>query len=253
MTIRLHVNIDHVATLRNQRDTTYPDVVLAARACLGAGAKGITVHLREDRRHIRDADVQALRKLMSPKLGEAELLGTLNLEMAATEEMAKIAGETRPDVVTLVPEKREERTTEGGLDLRVSRAKVDNIARVCRQQGIKLSLFIEADLEQIRLSRELGAAQVEFHTGGYAEARAADRPRFLAQFSGAAELAHELGLEVAAGHGLTTENVVALVSMPHLVELNIGHAIICDSVLSGLPAAVRAMLSAVAQGSAALR
>jgi pyridoxine 5-phosphate synthase len=248
MTIRLHVNIDHVATLRNQRDTSYPDVVEAARACIGAGAVGITVHLREDRRHIRDADVRALRALLSRKEGGPGRSGTLNLEMAATEEMAKIAGEVGPDVITLVPEKREERTTEGGLDVRVSRAKVEHVARVAEQRGIKLSLFIEADLEQIRLSKELGATQVEFHTGGYAEARASERPRFLSQFARAAELAHEIGLEVAAGHGLTTENVGALVKMPHLVELNIGHAIICDAVFLGLPAAVRAMLLAIDTG-----
>jgi len=250
MTIRLHVNIDHVATLRNQRDTPYPDVRLAAQACLTSGAEGITVHLREDRRHIRDADVRALRALLGRKKAEGKLLGTLNLEMAATDEMARIAGEVGPDVVTLVPEKREERTTEGGLDLRASRANVAQVARVCRERGIKLSLFIEATTEQIRLAQELGAAQVEFHTGSYALAAVAERPQFLNQFTRAAEEAHALGLEVAAGHGLTTENVGALVRVPHLVELNIGHALVCDAVLLGLSGAVRAMQTAIERGVA---
>lgn len=245
MSLRLHVNIDHVATLRNQRDTTYPDVVEAARLCLAAGAEGITVHLREDRRHIRDHDVRALRKLLAQQESTGTLRGTLNLEMAATHEMAKIAGEIRPDVVTLVPEKREERTTEGGLDLYATRVSVEHVANVCRSQGIKLSLFIEAAVDQIRLARELGAAQVEFHTGHYAEAPASERGPLVAQFKRAAELAHELGMEVALGHGLTTENVVPLLVVPHLAELNIGHSIICDAVMMGLSGAVKAMLAAL--------
>jgi pyridoxine 5-phosphate synthase len=246
MTVRLHVNIDHVATLRNQRDTPYPDIVEAARACIEAGAHGITVHLREDRRHIRDRDVVALRKLLSQRLRAGALTGTLNLEMAATREMADIAGSVGPDVVTLVPEKREERTTEGGLDLGQARQNVELVGRVCAEQGIKLSLFIEALPQQIRLARELGAAQVEFHTGHYAGAELSERARLLTEFAEAAELAHGLGLEVAAGHGLTTTNVVPLLGVPHLVEFNIGHAIVCDAVMLGLPAAVRAMLMALA-------
>jgi pyridoxine 5-phosphate synthase len=251
MTLRLHVNIDHVATLRNQRDTVYPDVVEAARCCLQAGAHGITVHLREDRRHIRDADVVALRSLLSQTPRPGTLLGTLNLEMAATREMARVAAAICPDVITLVPEKREERTTEGGLDLRQMRANVEEVARAAQAQGVKLSLFIEALPEQIRLAQELNAAQVEFHTGHYAEAEAesGETTRLLAQFSEAARLAHELGLEVAAGHGLTTTNVVPLLRIPHLVEFNIGHSLVCDAVMMGLPAAVRAMLLALDEGN----
>jgi pyridoxine 5-phosphate synthase len=245
MTMRLHVNIDHVATLRNQRDTSYPDIVTAAQLCLSAGAVGITVHLREDRRHIRDADVYALRKLLSRDPNRPGLPGTLNLEMAATSEMAQIARDVRPDVVTLVPEKRQERTTEGGLDLVRARAHVEEVRAACHASGIKMSLFIEALPEQIELARELGAAQVEFHTGHYAEAPEGERPALLRQFSEGAERAHRLGLEVAAGHGLTTQNVVPLLGLPHLVELNIGHSIVCEAVMVGLGPAVAAMVRAL--------
>lgn len=227
---RLHINIDHVATLRNQRDTPYPDPVEAARLCLAAGAQGITVHLREDRRHIRDADVRALRK---------QLDTVLNLEMAATEEMCGIAEEVHPQVITLVPERREERTTEGGLDVRAASSAVERVAQLCERTSIKLSLFIEADLDQVRLSRELGARQVEFHTGHYAEAGSAEVEGLLPRFAQAAELAHELGLEVAAGHGLHCGNVAPIVRVPHMAELNIGHAVISEAVLVGLPDAVR--------------
>lgn len=237
--MRLHINIDHIATLRNQRDTAYPDLVEAARICMAAGADGITVHLREDRRHIRDADVWALR---------AEHKGLLNLEMAATDQMAAIAAEVKPDVVTLVPEKREERTTEGGLDVIKTRAAVLKVAEVCRQAGIKLSLFIEADEAQVRASKEVGAAQVEFHTGHYCEAPLAERKELLLELEKAAELAESLGLEVAAGHGLNVENVGPIAAISGIRELNIGHSVICAAVMVGLGPAVQELRGSVEMG-----
>jgi pyridoxine 5-phosphate synthase len=250
--IRLHVNIDHVATLRNQRDTPYPSVLTAAETCLLSGADGITVHLREDRRHIRDRDVTQLRALMGtagkPTLGHP-LRGTLNLEMAASGEMGEIAGRILPDVVTLVPEKREERTTEGGLDVIKSRAAVEAIAKICRASGIRLSLFIEADPAQIRASQDLGAEQVEFHTGHYAETARSERDALLPAFRDACHLAHELGLAVAAGHGLNTENVGLIAALPHMEELNIGHSVISDAIFQGLQGAVRSLRSAIQAAS----
>ncbi len=237
--MRLHINIDHVATLRNQRDTPYPDVVEAARLCMDAGADGITVHLREDRRHIRDADVRALKE---------KHRGLLNLEMAATVEMAAIAAEVKPDVVTLVPEKREERTTEGGLDVRKTWDAVRLVAEVCARENIKLSLFIEADEDQVRASHELGAGQVEFHTGHYCEAPEAERPKLIAQLRKAADLADSLGLEVAAGHGLNVENVGAVTAIDSIRELNIGHSVVCSAVMVGLGQAVAELRAAVECG-----
>lgn len=236
--MRLHINIDHVATLRNQRDTVYPDLVEAARLCMEAGAGGITVHLREDRRHIRDADVRALR---------ASRFGLLNLEMAATSEMARIAGEIVPEVVTLVPEKREERTTEGGLDVTRSAASIGEVARVCREVGTKLSLFIEPSPQQVRKSHELGANQVEFHTGHYCEASEEQRPKLLFDLKGAAELARDLGLEVAAGHGLNLENVGPVARIAAIEELNIGHSVVCDAIVWGLAEAVRRLDAVIRQ------
>jgi pyridoxine 5-phosphate synthase len=197
---------------------------------MAAGASGITVHLREDRRHVRDADVRALRDRHQ---------GLLNLEMAATSEMARIAGEIVPQVVTLVPENREERTTEGGLDVRRSAKSIAQVAAVCQDKGIKLSLFIEASLDQVKRSREAGAQQVEFHTGHYCEAPEAERPMLLTSMREAARLARELGLEVAAGHGLNCENVAPVVAIEAIEELNIGHSVVCDAVLVGLAEAVR--------------
>lgn len=237
--MRLHINIDHVATLRNQRDTPYPDLVEAARLCMAAGADGITIHLREDRRHIRDADVWALRKSHR---------GLLNLEMAATAEMAAIAAEVKPEVVTLVPEKREERTTEGGLDVDKTRDAVKTVATVCQEAGIKLSLFIEPVPEQVRASKELGAAQVEFHTGRYCEASGEERKELLLEIERAVELAESLGLEVAAGHGLNLDNVGPIAAIEGIRELNIGHSIVCAAVLVGLGPAVQEMRGAVECG-----
>lgn len=245
--VRLHVNVDHVATIRNARGTSYPDPVEAAKACLDHGAVGITAHLREDRRHIKDADVDALRAFLQGQ--------TLNLEMAATDEMIAIALRVRPEVVTLVPERREERTTEGGLDVIAGgEALAGRVARLL-QAGIRVSLFIAADDAQIRASKALLVEQIELHTGEYAHAfgdpsKAADE---LARLARGAKLGAELGLEVAAGHGLTRSNVVDVAAIPQIAELNIGHAIVADAVLLGIGGATRAMADAMAKGSSRAR
>ncbi len=240
MPVRLHVNIDHVATLRQARGTRYPDPVHAAQICEDAGADGITLHLREDRRHIIDRDVERMR----------EALNTLmNLECAATDEMVDIALRVRPDVVTFVPERREERTTEGGLDVVANRAHLSSRIARLREAGIKVSLFIGADEAQVEASHALGAKQVEFHTGPYAHAKvgvAREVERTL--IATAAVAAHARGLEVAAGHGLTRANVVGIASIPELEELNIGHAIVSDAVIMGMARAVRGMRNAIRRG-----
>ncbi len=254
--MRLHINIDHVATLRNARGTPYPDPVEAARVCLEAGAHGITAHLREDRRHIRDEDVERLR---------ATLRDTFNLECAATDEMIAIAVATRPDVVTLVPERREERTTEGGLDVIGQRDSLAKHIETLQAADVKVSLFIAPDLAQVEASRKLGVEQIELHTGEYAHAFGYGRPSSTdltrpiphtaqaehARLAAAAKHGHELGLEIAAGHGLTTRNVGALVAIKEIVELNIGHAVIADSVFMSLGGAVKAMLAAIGKGRTA--
>lgn len=251
--MRLHINIDHVATLRNARGTPYPDPVDAARICLEAGAHGITAHLREDRRHMRDEDIERLR---------AMLRATFNLECAATDDMIGIAVSTRPDVVTLVPERREERTTEGGLDVVGNAKSLAKHIAALQAADIKVSLFIAPDAQQIEASRRLGVEQIELHTGEYAHAFGYGRPSSLdltrpmpedakhelSRLTDAARRGHELGLEVAAGHGLTTRNVGALVSIQEIVELNIGHAVIADAVFMSLGGAVKAMLASVAKG-----
>jgi pyridoxine 5-phosphate synthase len=236
--VRLHINVDHVATLRNARGTPYPDPVRAAEECLAAGAHGITAHLREDRRHIVDADVGRLRALC------ASHHRTFNLEMAATDEMVAIAVRVRPDVCTLVPERREERTTEGGLDAVGGGEALASRVRALAQAGIKVSLFIAADAAQIERSKAVGAAQIELHTGEYAHGHEGE----LARIAEGARQGHALGLEVAAGHGLTQENVPALVAVPEVVELNIGHAVVADAVFFGLAGAVRAFEAAIAKG-----
>ncbi len=237
--IRLHINIDHVATLRNQRDAIYPSPVLAAELCELAGADGITAHLREDRRHIRDADIDALR---------ASVTTLLNLEMAATEEMCKVAERVRPEVVTLVPERREERTTEGGLDVVKGREHLAPLIQRCLRAGIKVSLFIEADEAQIRASHALGVQQIELHTGHYAEAKRSERPALLERLGKGAKMGHELGLEVAAGHGLTRANVIDVAALPHIEELNIGHSVVAEAVFVGLSQAVRDLRVAIDRG-----
>ena len=237
--IRLHINIDHVATVRNARGTVYPDPVAAAAICELAGADGITAHLREDRRHIKDDDIARLR---------ASLTTMLNLEMAATDEMLGIAERVEPSVVTLVPERRAELTTEGGLDVVVARAAIEKVSAMCLKKKIKLSLFIAPDEAHVRSSRELGASQVEFHTGEYCHKRGEARAHELVRLKRACALAHGLGLEVAAGHGLTRSNVVDVSAIPEVVELNIGHSVIADAVLIGLDRAVRDLRSAIDRG-----
>jgi pyridoxine 5-phosphate synthase len=232
---RLHVNIDHVATLRQQRGTPYPDPIWAAAIVELAGASGITAHLREDRRHIQDRDLRLLRQTVRT---------TLNMEMAATEEMIGIALELRPDIVTLVPEKREERTTEGGLD-----PKTPGLARGIerlREGGIDVSLFIDPELETVKDSAALGPSTVELHTGDYCEAHGEGLSRELSRIVESARFARSLGLKVAAGHGLDYVNVGAISRLAEIEELNIGHAIISRAVLVGLDRAVRDMLAAMA-------
>jgi pyridoxine 5-phosphate synthase len=245
MPVRLHVNVDHVATLRNARGTPYPDPVRAAEICLEAGADGITAHLREDRRHIVDADVDRLRATLRGR-------ATFNLEMAATDEMVAIARRVLPDVCTLVPERREERTTEGGLDVVGGGAALAARVRALADAGIKVSLFIAADDAQIDASAALRVAQIELHTGEYAHATLAanadESKRELARMARGASRAHAAGLEVAAGHGLTLANVPALVAIREIVELNIGHAIVADAVFLSLAGAVRMMREAIVAG-----
>jgi pyridoxine 5-phosphate synthase len=240
--MRLHVNIDHVATLRNSRGTTYPDPVEIALMCEKAGADGITAHLREDRRHMRDADIQALRKAVT---------SLLNLEMAATAEMTDIAARIHPDVITLVPERREERTTEGGLDVMVHAAAIQAVAAMCKREGIKLSLFIATDGEQVRQSLVLGASQIELHTGEYCHSVGPEIVVQLQRLSAAARIAENCGLEVAAGHGLNLTNLERVVAIDQIQELNIGHAIISDAVRLGIDGAVRAYRDCVTRGIAA--
>jgi pyridoxine 5-phosphate synthase len=241
--IRLYVNVDHVATLRQQRGTRYPDPVLAAALCELAGADGVTVHLREDRRHIQDRDVRVLRETVS---------GVLNLEMAATEEMLKIALEVRPDFCTLVPEKREERTTEGGLDVRTG-GLLEKVVRDLGAAGIGVSLFIDPEEAAIEAARKLAAGTVELHTGDYclAAPRSTDSARQLQRLERAARAAADAGLRLGAGHGLDCANVGPVAALPHLEELNIGHGLVSRAVLIGLPAAVAELRAAIALGAGA--
>jgi pyridoxine 5-phosphate synthase len=232
MPIALHVNIDHVATLRQARGTKYPDPVEAAFACERAGADGITAHLREDRRHIQDRDVRVLRDVVR---------GTFNLEMAATKEMVAIATSVKPDHVTLVPERREERTTEGGLDAHGQSVTLRPMIATLQDAGIKVSLFIAHHPRQIEAAAALGVEQIELHTGEYAESPRDERGEHATALAIGAGLASSLGLRVAAGHGLTVDNVGFVARIPEIVELNIGHAIVSDAVIVGMPAAVRAM------------
>ena len=237
--LRLGVNIDHVATVRNARGEAYPDPVRAARAAIAAGADGITAHLREDRRHIRDADIAALRALSAP----------LNFEMAATDEMVALALATRPHAACLVPEKREERTTEGGLDIVGGRAHLAPRIRALSEAGIRVSLFVEADERVMEAAAALGAPVVELHTGTYCEAAIAGdaeaTARELARLARAAEHGARLGLEIHAGHGLTLDNVGPVARLPQIRELNIGHALIAEAIFCGLAQAVRDMRAAM--------
>ncbi len=234
--LRLGVNIDHVATIRNARGTPWPDPLRAAVIAQQAGADGITIHLREDRRHIADADLEALAQ-------RVEL--PLNLEMAATAEMQEIALRYRPHAVCIVPERREERTTEGGLDVAGNEAMLADFIAPLREAGSRVSLFISHQQDQIRAAARIGAAVVELHTGAYCDfdtdQRLPERDAELAALARAAELAAELRLEVHAGHGLTFDTVGPVAALPQLAELNIGHFLIAESVFVGLDAAIRQM------------
>jgi pyridoxine 5-phosphate synthase len=237
--MRFHVNIDHVATVRNARGVSYPDPIALALECERAGADGITAHLREDRRHMRDDDISRLR---------SNVTTLLNLEMAATTEMTDIAARIRPDVITLVPERREERTTEGGLDVLGQRQAIANVISMARRVGIRVSLFIAADPAQIRASAELGVDQIELHTGDYCNATDDEQKALLNQLTEGAKLGKGLGLEIAAGHGLTRDNVVQVVEIPEISELNIGHAVIADAISVGIAQAVRDFRAAIELG-----
>jgi pyridoxine 5-phosphate synthase len=230
---RLGVNVDHVATLRQSRRTIYPDPVAAAMLAELAGAEQITIHLREDRRHIQERDLSILRRTVATRL---------NLEMAATQEMVKIAYEAKPDVATLVPERREELTTEGGLDVVSGRDALRRVVKTLRDAEIRVSLFIDPDLDQVKAAHRAEAEIVEFHTGRFCDARlAADRRRELSRIVDACKAAAKLGIEVAAGHGLNYQNVGAIAALPEVEELNIGHAIVARAVLVGFERAVREM------------
>jgi pyridoxine 5-phosphate synthase len=234
--IRLGVNIDHVATVRQARRAAEPDPASAAVLALLGGADGITVHLREDRRHIQDRDVRLLRQLVATRL---------NLEMAAAEEIVTIACEVKPDEATLVPEKRQELTTEGGLDVVANEKAVARAVQALKAAGVEVSLFLDADVRQIEMAKVLGVQAVEIHTGRYAEARGAAVARELEALRAAAAFAKEQGLHVHMGHGLNYSNVQAVARLPGVEELNIGHSIVARAVLVGLARAVREMKEAI--------
>jgi pyridoxine 5-phosphate synthase len=234
--LRLGVNIDHVATVRNARGSAYPDPVRAALLAEAAGADGITAHLREDRRHITDSDIDRLM---------AELSLPLNFEMAATEEMQKIALRHRPHAVCIVPEKRAERTTEGGLEVAREENRLAHFIAPLAEAGCRVSIFIAADPAQIEAAARIGAAVVELHTGAYcdfhAEGHLAERDAELARLSDMAAFAHSLGLEVHAGHGLTYDTVGPVAAFPEVRELNIGHFLIGEAIFTGLAPAIAEM------------
>ena len=230
--LRLGVNIDHVATVRNARGSGYPDPVRAALLAVEAGADGITAHLREDRRHITDDDIARLA---------TGLTVPLNLEMAATDEMLAIALKHRPHAACIVPEKREERTTEGGIDAAGQFERLSPIVAQLREAGVRVSLFIEPDAVQIDAAIRLGAPVVELHTGRYAELDGEARTAELRRLSDAAALAAKNGIEVHAGHGLTFDNVGPIAAIPQVRELNIGHFLIGEALFVGLDGAVRRM------------
>jgi len=240
--VRLYVNVDHVATLRQQRGTRYPDPVAAAVLCELGGADGITVHLREDRRHIQDRYVRVLRETVR---------GVLNLEMAATDEMLRIAREVKPDFCTLVPEKREERTTEGGLAVAPGGA-VERVASALAEGGIGVSLFIDPEVRVVEASARLGVGTVELHTGDYclAPTRGPEAARQLQRLELAARAAGDAGLRLGAGHGLDYDNLGPIASLAGLEELNIGHGLVARAVMLGMRGAVeelRAIIDRVAR------
>ena len=241
--LRLGVNIDHVATVRNARGGPHPDPVRAAHLAAMAGADGITAHLREDRRHIRDADIERLK---------AEILTPLNFEMAATDEMVAIALRLRPHAACLVPEKREERTTEGGLDVVGGHDHLLPIIRALKDAGIRVSLFVEPTVEAMEAAVRLGAPVVELHTGTYAEVFLAGEEERAAAELGRLRLAARhgagLGLEIHAGHGLTFDNVRPVAAIPEIVELNIGHFLVGEAIFTGLDEAILTMRAAMDAG-----
>ena len=230
--LRLGVNIDHVATVRNARGGAFPDPVRAAILAEQSGADGITAHLREDRRHISDEDIARL---------SAAIRIPLNLEMAATDEMLAIALKAKPRAACIVPEKREERTTEGGIDVFGQFARLQPIVALLVAAGIRVSMFIEPDRKQLDASRSLGAPVVELHTGAYAHASGDARAHLLKRIVNGAEFGADLGMEIHAGHGLTYENVGPIAAIPHIVELNIGHFLIGEAIFVGLNNAMARM------------
>jgi pyridoxine 5-phosphate synthase len=230
--LRLGVNIDHVATIRNARGGDHPDPVRAAQIAAEAGADGITAHLREDRRHITDGDIERLMR-------EIDL--PLNLEMAATEEMLAIALAHRPHAACIVPEKREERTTEGGLDAAGQQVQLAGYVARLSEAGVRVSLFIEPSEAQVAAAVALGAPVVEFHTGRYANAQSEERTAELKRIADCAALAAKNGIEPHAGHGLTFDNVIPVAAIPQIAELNIGHFLIGEAIFTGLAESVRRM------------
>jgi pyridoxine 5-phosphate synthase len=231
--IHLAVNIDHVATVRNARGGMQPDPIEAARQSIQAGAVGIVCHLREDRRHIRDADVYALRRELNTKL---------DLEMAAEEEIIRIAEDVKPELVTIVPEKREELTTEGGLNIAADPSRYAELVQRMHALGIEVSFFIEPDSKQIETAQKIGADIIELHTGTYADAIGADTQKALESLILGGSIAVNHGLKVTAGHGLDYHNITPIKAIPGLVEVSIGHALISRAMFIGIPQAVKEML-----------
>ena len=240
--LRLGVNIDHVATVRNARGLTHPDPIRAALVAAEAGADGITAHLREDRRHILDEDIERLTE---------QIQLPLNLEMAATDEMLAIALRHKPHAACIVPEKREELTTEGGLDAHGGEAHLRRYVDEMVSGGIRVSLFIDPEEKQLRSAKRLGAPVVELHTGCYAEAGVKYRQAEMDRLVRAAALAEELGLECHAGHGLSYDNVGPIAAIPNLVELNIGHFLIGEAIFGGLDLSIKRMRALMDQARAA--
>lgn len=235
--MRLCINIDHIATLRNARGGTEPDPIAAAKVCERAGADGIVVHLREDRRHIKDHDVWKLRETITTKL---------DLEMGASDEIVAIALEIIPDLITLVPEKRLELTTEGGLDVLAQKEKLKNVIAQFHAKKIPVSLFVDPVITQIEASKEIGADMIELHTGEYAEATGEQElQRLLKEIVSAAQYGKQIGLEVNAGHGLNYLNVSAVAAIPQIDEMSIGHSIISRAAFVGLERAVKEMIALV--------
>lgn len=230
--LRLGVNVDHVATVRNARGGAHPDPVSAAHMAARAGADGITAHLREDRRHIRDDDIARLSE---------ELKIPLNLEMAATDEMVQVAVKYRPHATCIVPEKREELTTEGGLDVLGARERLEAVIPMLSGAGCRVSLFIDPDERQLDAAKSVGAQVVELHTGAYCEVQGADRAEELQRLQKGAAYAQQIGLECHAGHGLGFETVSAVAEIPEVIELNIGHFLIGEAIFLGIEDAIRRM------------